>query len=442
MNDMTSRTEIQHDASIQGDGDVTSKGSKEYRPVVSTLAVPWADDTGIRITQVECVITAPEGVNLVIVVIRTNVDGLYGLGCATFHQRAFAVKEVVDSYLAPLVVGRDVTDITDIGTALRLDSYWRGGPILNSAISGIDQALWDIAGKRLDAPTWQLLGGRVRSAVPVYVHANGSSPQQLVDEVLRRADEGYRYVRCQVAVPGSVTYGTARVADESTWNPREYLRYIPDALSFVRQAVPSHLEMLHDVHERLDPADAITLLHNLQDVGLYFVEDAFAPEDLGWLKHARLRSNVPLAIGELFTGVNEYLPLVTERLIDFIRCHVSAIGGITPALRLSALAELVGVRTAWHGPRDVSPVGHAANIALDIASPAFGIHEHHEFSPAALEVFPGTLTSADGVVLPSMAPGLGVDIDLRAASRNPPVHATANWHYGRVRRPDGSLQRP
>ena len=442
MNDLISRTDAGQDAANRQGDAVNPTGSKEYRPDVAVPAVPWAGATGIRITHVECIITAPEGVNLVVVMIRTSADGLSGLGCATFHQRAFAVKEVIDSYLAPLVVGRDVGDITDIGAALRLDSYWRGGPVLNSAISGIDQALWDIAGKRLGTPTWQLLGGRVRSAVPVYVHANGSSPEQLVDEVLRRADEGYRYVRCQAAVPGSVTYGTARVSDESTWNPREYLRFIPDTLSFVREAVPSHVEMLHDVHERLDPPDAITLLDNLEDVGLFFVEDAFAPEDLGWLKQARLRTNVPLAIGELFTNVNEYVPLLTDRLVDFIRCHVSAIGGLTPALRLSALAELVGVRTAWHGPRDVSPVGHAANIALDIASPAFGIHEHHEFSPAAREVFPGTLTSAGGVVEASAAPGLGIEIDLRAASRNPPVHATANWHYGRVRRPDGSLQRP
>ncbi|MGM7670861.1 enolase C-terminal domain-like protein [Microbacterium sp. A93] len=406
-------------------------------------AVPWESDGGIRITGLDVFIVAPDGVNLVIVRVRTDVDGLVGYGCATFTQRAFVVAEAVKSYLDPLLTGRFVHDISDIWQSTTVDSYWRTGPVLNSALSGVDQALWDIKGKVAGLPVWQLLGGRVRTAVDTYTHASGRDVEELSDQVEQCLTAGYRYVRCQVTVPGTSTYGAAlHAAGDVFWDPDAYVRMIPGVFEELTSRFGSKVRFIHDVHERLAPADAVRIVKALEPHDLFFIEDPVAPEDIAWLRRIRETSSAPIAFGELISNPAQYVPLLQDRLIDFLRCHVSAIGGLTPAIKLAALAEAYGVRTAWHGPRDVSPVGHAANVALDVASPAFGIHEHFEFSDAAKEIFFGTPETVGGAIAPSMFPGLGIDFSERAASASPPVSATTNWHYSRVRRRDGASQRP
>jgi mannonate dehydratase len=184
------------------------------------------------------------------------------------------------------------------------------------------------------------------------------------------------------------------------------------------------------------------LAKDLEPYRLFFLEDLLAPEDLDWLRSIRRQCAIPIAIGELFTNPAEYVPVVLDRLCDFIRCHVSAIGGITVARRLASAAELVGIRTAWHGPGDVSPVGHAANLALDLACPNLGIQEQHTFTDAAREVFPGTPEVRDGHFRPSHAPGLGVDLDEARAAEFPPVPALVGDGWTATRLPDGSAARP
>jgi len=419
---------------------------------------PWADSDGLRITRVRSILTAPENITLVVVRIDTSEPGLYGLGCATFTQRARAVAEAIDSYLAPQLVGRDPADITDITSSLLVSSYWRFGPVLNNALSGVDMALWDIKGKQAGLPVWQLLGGRCRTAVPVYAHASGRNAVEVEDNVRRFLEAGYRYVRCQVAVPGATTYGALSTPNErratpgslsgrnvrglAPWDPDAYLRVVPALFAHLRERLGPDVHLLHDVHERLHPTQAVRLAKELEPFHLFFLEDLLAPEDLGWLPTIRAQTATPLAIGELFTNPAEYVPLVKDRLIDFIRCHISAIGGLTPAWRLASAAELFGVRTAWHGPGDVSPVGHAANLALDIAAPNFGIQEQHVFNDAAMEVFPGCPQVRDGHLWPSDAPGLGVDIDEKLAAKFPPVDPLVNDTWTRTRLPDGTVQRP
>lgn len=404
---------------------------------------PWDDRGGVRITDVDAFVVAPDGVNLVVVRVRTSEEGLVGWGCATFTQRAFAVASVIETYLAPLVTGRSVHDITDIWTTATVDSYWRGGPVLNSALSGVDQALWDIAGKLAGMPVWQLLGGRVRTVVETYTHASGRDLGELAAQVDQCLAAGYRFVRCQITVPGTSTYGAAQQGSgDVSWDPDAYVRMLPGVFDELAQRFDGRVRMIHDIHERLAPSDAVRLIRALEPSDLFFVEDPVAPEDTAWLRRIRETTAVPIAFGELITDPARYVPLMADRLIDFVRCHISAIGGLTPAIRLAMLAEAYGVRTAWHGPRDVSPIGHAANLALDVASPAFGIHEHFEFSDATQELFPGTPSTVDGAISPSSTPGLGVEFDVRAATAHPPVSATTNWHYSRVRRRDGASQRP
>lgn len=414
-----------------------------YAPVATDAAAPWENHDDPRITAVEVIVTAPEGVNLVVVRLRTSIDGLDGFGCATFHQRADAVRSAIEEFVTPRVVGRSVHEITDIWNSNYVDSYWRGGPVLNSALAGVDIALWDIKGKLAGLPVWQLLGGRVRRDVQTYVHASGRDLEELVDSVEACVSAGYEVVRAQITVPGTSTYGAAlQNQADSSWDPEKYVRFMPSVFEELSVRFEGRARFLHDIHERVDPVDALRLMQALEPYGLLFVEDPVAPEDLEWMRTFRSRTSVPLALGELLTDMRSFTLLITERLVDFIRCHVTALGGITPAWRVALLAEVHGVKTAWHGPRDVSPIGHMANLAMDIASPAFGIHEHFEFSEPAQEVFPGTPLTSGGALNVPTAPGLGITLDARKAAEFPPVSSATNWHYSRVRRQDGTIQRP
>jgi mannonate dehydratase len=406
----------------------------DVRPVVPTVLPPWQDESGdcTKITGVRCILTAPEGVTLVVVRVDTNVAGLHGLGCATFTQRAHTVTSAVSEYLEPALIGRDPADITDIWQVLHADPYWRSGPVLNNALSGVDMALWDIKGKQLGVPVWQLLGGRCRTEVPAYTRAGGRDASELVDEVQRVVDSGFGYVRCDV-VPSSASAAQA-------WDPIDYVRTIPEVLLRVRDAVGDGVELIHDVHQRVPPHLAARLARKLDACRLFFLEDIVPTEDVEWLAAVRAATSAPLAIGELFTNPREYVPLIRDRLLDFVRCHVSAIGGITPAWRVANLCEYFGVQTAWHGPKDVSPVGQAANLALDAASPSFGIQEFHPFSDVVREIFPGTATARGGAVAVSDAPGLGIEIDERLAARHPAAPVRPNWQWARLRRVDGAVQ--
>jgi mannonate dehydratase len=315
-------------------------------------------------------------------------------------------------------------------------------------------ALWDIKGKLAGMPLYDLLGGRCRTAAAVYVHASGRDPVDVKDAARRFMEEGFRHVRCQVAVPGWATYGIDGALDsddphpphlrlrQDAWDPSAYARAVPALFAHLRTALGDEVELLHDVHERVPPITAIAIARSLEPYRLFFLEDPLAPEDTAYLPLLRQQSSIPLAMGELYVAVNDYLAPIQQRLIDFIRVHLSAIGGITPARKLAALCELCGVRTAWHGPGDVSPVGHAANLHLDLAVPNFGIQEAHRFSDLCREVFPGTPEMRDGMMWANASPGLGIDIAEALAARYPyPAHPR-NGAWPPVRLRDGTVQRP
>jgi mannonate dehydratase len=409
----------------------------------------------LRITDVRAICTAPSGIRLVVVKVLTSDDGLYGLGCATFTQRPLAVVTAVEEYLRPQLVGRDPDCIEDIWHALTLSSYWRSGPVLNNALSGVDEALWDLKAKRLGVPLYQLFGGKSRRAADLYVHAHGRDRDEVVERARGYLEQGFRYIRCQVEVPGMSTYGVdARQAgpapaisgrpelQQAPWEPGPYCRLVPKLFEHLRAELGEEVELLHDVHERVPPILAIQLAKHLEPYHLFFLEDVLAPEDLGYLPQLRAQTATPIAIGELFVNEQEYVPIVRDRLVDFMRVHLSDIGGLTPARKLAALCEFFAVRTAWHGPGDVSPVGHAANLHLDLAVHNFGIQEAHLFDEATQEVFPGCPEIRDGALWCNERPGLGVDLDEAAAARFPFPEHPLNGAWPEVRRRDGTVARP
>ncbi len=406
----------------------------------------------MKITDIKTILTAPAGIRLVVVKVMTDQPGLYGLGCATYTQRPRTVASAVDEYLKPFLIGKNPLEIEDIWQSSFVSSYWRNGPVLNNAMSGVDMACWDILGKSAGLPVYRLFGGKVRMAVDTYRHASGENFKEVEDRVREFMEAGYRHVRAQVAVPGYTTYGTNETGGKKPlpenqrvelFEPGPYARLVPCLFDHLRTQLGDEVELVHDVHERVPPILAIQMAKDLEPYRLFFLEDPFSPEDIGYFQHLRAQSSTPIAMGELFNNPNEWVSIVSERLIDFIRVHISQVGGLTMARKIAALCEFFHVRTAWHGPGDVSPVGHAANVHLDLSLPNFGIQEAREFTQAEQDVFPGCPELKEGYYWANDKPGLGIDLDEELAASfpiedDPPF----DMFWGNVRQRDGNIVKP
>ena len=411
------------------------------------------------ITDVKVILTAPEGINLVVVKVETNQPGLYGLGCATFAYRHVAVKCLVEEYLKPLLIGRDAEAIEEIWQLMHQNAYWRNGPIENNAISGIDMALWDIKGKLANMPLYQLFGGKVRAGVPIYRHADGKDLDELCANIEKYRAQGITHIRCQSGGYGGGGYGKppatapAGSLDGIYLDSRRYMRETLKLFEGIRNRVGWDVQLCHDVHERLKPIEAIKFAQEMEAFDLFFLEDAIPLEEGEWLKELRAKTSIPLAQGELFNHPYEWKKLIADHLIDYIRVHLSQIGGITPGRKLQLFAEQYGVRTAWHGPGDMSPMAHAANIHIDLAARNFGVQEWSGTEPpnfviqelkgpreALLDVFPGLPEFRNGYVYANDKPGLGVDIDEAEAAKYPCEKNVTTWTQTRL--VDGALQTP
>ncbi len=407
----------------------------------------------VKITDVKVILTQPGPDHLVIVKVLTSEPGLYGIGCATHRERPLAVAAAIEQYLKPFVVGRDVDEIEDIWQSAYVSSYFRSGVTLNNSLSGIDGALWDILGKRCGVPVYQLLGGKQRAAASLYAHASAKELPDLEDQVRKYMQQGYRHVRVQLAVPGFSGYGvSAQTSDENqkarprgvaqspVFEPTPYVNNTIKMFDYLRSKIGYEVELIHDVHERVPPNQSLVLAKALEPHRLFFLEDVFAPEDVHWFGVMRQQTTTPLAMGELFVNRNEWLPLVANRWIDFIRIHISAIGGLTLARKVQCTCEMFGVRTAWHGPGNVSPIGHAVNLHLDLASYNFGIQEQNVFSDQVREVFPGAPEISKGYLYANDKPGWGIELDERAAAKYP--YKGVGGSRGNDRRLDGAIVRP
>jgi mannonate dehydratase len=431
--------------------------------------------SNVTIRDIRVILTEPEGIRLVIVKIETSEPGLYGVGCATFTQRPTVVAAAVDDYLKPFLLGRNVADIEDIWQSSYVSSYWRNGPVLNNALSGVDQALWDIKGKMAKMPVYDLLGGRAREAAPVYVHSSGETPEEVGDKVQAFVEQGFHHVRVQISTPGYATYGNrggatgdatadnrdtlqgpiattswVRDYDEDklyahpggVFEPKPYMRSVLDMFEYIRGRFGYGIEILHDVHERIPPILGVWFAKEVEKYQLFFLEDLFSPEDNEYFRMVREQTSTPIAMGELWNSPHEVIPMIKDRLIDFIRIHISQIGGITPAKKIAAMGELFSVRTAWHGPGDTSPVGHAANLMLNLNVHNFGIQEAAIPGERTREMFPGTPTLKDGMMWSNGQPGLGIDIDEDMAAKFPFRDREFGGAWDTIRRADGSMVKP
>ena len=431
--------------------------------------------SNVTIRDIKTILTEPDNIRLVIVKIETSEPGLYGVGCATFTQRPTTVAAAVNDYLKPFLEGKNVADIEDIWQSSYVSSYWRNGPVLNNALSGVDQALWDIKGKMANMPVYDLLGGRAREAAPVYVHASGESHEEVGDKVQAFVEQGFHHVRVQMTTPGYATYGNRGAAaggDTGTnrntldgpiaatswlrdydssknyahpggiFEPKPYMRSALGLFEYIRNRFGYGLEILHDVHERIPPILGVWFAKEVEKFQLFFLEDLFSPEDNDYFRMVREQTSTPIAMGELWNSPHEVIPMIQDRLIDFIRIHMSQIGGITRAKKIAAMGELYSVRTAWHGPGDTSPVGHAANMMLNLNAHNFGIQEAAIPGDRTREMFPGMPTLKDGMMWSNGQPGLGIDVDEKMAAKFPFKEREFGGAWDTVRRADGSMVKP
>ena len=386
----------------------------------------------VKIDSAEVVVSSP-GRNFVTLVVRTD-DGRVGIGDATLNGRELAVASYLQDHLVPLLCGRDAHALEDTWQYLYRGAYWRRGPVTMAAIAAIDVALWDLKAQAAGLPLYQLLGGRSREWIRAYGHAHGQDISELTDSVQQRIEQGFTAVRIQVGVPGhGAGYGIAASAGqtryepasagavpvEERWEPGNYLRHIPTVFEAMRNRFGNELDLLHDVHHRLTPIEAARLGRSLEQFHPFWLEDVTPVENQEVLRLVRENTIVPLAMGETFNSVVDYLHLIPAQLIDYVRSAVTHAGGITGLRRILEFAALYQIKSAIHGPTDISPAGFAAALHIDVSHHAFGIQEYMQHTEEVFDVFDVGYSFSNGVFQPGERAGLGVRFNIDAARRYP-----------------------
>ena len=404
----------------------------------------------LKITSVKAIPTsAGHNYQWVFLKIMTSEPSLYGLGSASNLFHAAAVVSAIEKQYAPFWIGQDPDRIEDLWQSTNVRTYWRNSTIQNNVLSALDMALWDIKGKRAGMPVYDLIGGKVRDAVPIYAHADGRDREQVVENIKKYMDEGYRHVRAQMGgyggggmIPAGQGSRPLNGFNGVAFDEDVYIEAIPKLFEYIRVKLGTEVKLLHDVHEHPTPTGAVELAKRLEPYHMFFVEDILAPEQIDWFRRIKQICTTPLAMGELFTSPHEYVPLISERAIDFVRNRISQTGGITQAKKVAALCEEFGVRTAWQEGGDNDPVNQIAAYHVDLTIPSFGIQEENHFPPDVHDLIPGTLKLERGYLYGNDGPGMGIDINEEAALKYPPkpIRPGDDWTTGRSM--DGSLVKP
>ncbi|TCC00502.1 D-galactonate dehydratase family protein [Micromonospora zingiberis] len=390
----------------------------------------------MKIVAADVIVSSPDR-NFVTLKI-TTADGITGLGDGTLNGRELSVASYLRDHVVPLLIGRDAHRIEDAWQFLYRSAYWRRGPVTMAAIAAVDVALWDIKAKAAGMPLYQLLGGASRTGIMAYGHASGRDLPELFDSIRAHLDQGYRSIRVQTSVPGiNAVYGVAAqpstdgkrydyepaqrtpLPAEEDWDTRAYLRHLPGVFEAVRAEFGPELPLLHDGHHRMTPIQAAKLGKALEPYDLFWLEDCTPAENQEALRLVRQHTTTPLAIGEIFNTVWDYQTLIREQLIDYVRSAVTHTGGITAMRKLLDFAAQYQIKSGIHGPTDISPVGMAAALHLDLAIHNFGIQEYMRHGALTNEVFRQSFTFADGYLHPGEQPGIGVELDEDAAARFP-----------------------
>src|SRR5215510_3366454 len=281
----------------------------------------------LKITNVKAITTCPQGGNYVVVKVETSEPGLYGVGSATLTTRGKAVITAIDEFLAPFTVGRDPAFIEDLWQTAYVSSYWRNGPVLNGALCGLDEALWDIKAKRANMPLYELLGGKSRFAIATYCHADGKTVEETSNNVSKFVELGWKHVRIQLGGYGSPALGKTPdfrgaefgLPSDGYQENQAYVKGTLKLFEYIRKVNGDDLELIHDMHERIEPIEAVNLVRALQQYRLFFAEDPLSPEQMGYFKMIRQVCTTPIAMGELLTHQRKGPALISDRRTVFIQ---------------------------------------------------------------------------------------------------------------------------
>jgi galactonate dehydratase len=360
-------------------------------------------DTGVKITAIRNRLMRVERQNWHFVEVETD-DGLVGIGEASLEWRECAVAAAVDE-LSRLLIGQDANHIEHHWQRMHRHGFWRGGVILGSAISGIDQALWDLKGKRLGVPVYDLLGGPTRQRVRLYTHVAGTSPEQAAEHAQQLVAAGYTALK--MGVPRA-----AAAADE-----RALLRSTVARVEAVRRAVGDQVDLMLDNHGQLAPGDAIELGRALAPFGLLFFEEPVppdTPEALARVAAAQLP--LRLATGERLFNKWDYRPVLQAGLVDVAQPDICHAGGLTELRKIAAMAEASYIKVAPHNPN--GPVATIASVHLAAAIPNFLILEMAQ-QPLRAEVQRHGLSIHNGWAELPRRPGLGIELDPDVIAAHP-----------------------
>jgi galactonate dehydratase len=358
------------------------------------------------------------------VYIKISTDNdLYGIGEASLSGRTMSVVHAFD-HLRPLLIGQDATRIEHIWQDVFRGTFWRGGPVLQSALAGIDIALWDLAGRALGVPTYRLLGGKARDKVLAYRHVRCDTPENMVEHGQQLLAEGYKVLRISP---------TDTLAD-GHFDPQKAVLQGVRYMDTLRQAVGDDPQIIFEAHTRLSPPHAIELCNSIEAFRPFYVEDPIRSENPGSFATLRAHTNVALGTGEQLHDKWSFRELIEGELIDYLRVDICHTGGITEGKKIAAMGEVHYQELACHYTG--SPVSTAAMLHLNLSIPNCAVQEFAPASAWMAEVTPHDCYLEDGYLFSSDSPGLGIDLNEEAARLHPPSIPDEPPHW---RRTDGSV---
>ena len=380
----------------------------------------------MKITAVRTIVVNAQMRNWVFVKVETDQAGLWGWGEASLEWKTRAVAGAVEDF-APMLIGEDPARIEHLYQKMYRQSFWRMGVIGMSAISGIEQALWDIRGKVLGQPVYQLLGGRVRDRVRMYTHLGGGD-MKAVYEAQRVTDPAPMVALAQeVVARGYTAVKVLLTPPTESLSSAAELRMAERFMRALREGLGEDIEIMVDCHGRHFPANALDFCRVLAPFRPYFVEEPVPPENVDAMAEVRRQSPVPIATGERLVTRFAFREVLEKQAAHVIQPDLCHCGGLWEAKKIAAMAEAYYVSVAPHNP--LGPVANAAALHFALSTPNFLIQEDMLTDvPWRWEVVRHNLRTENGYWLPSEAAGLGVEVDEEAAARHPfqqeVLHAT------------------
>ena len=373
----------------------------------------------MKITSIETMVCHARMRNWIFVKVLTDQPGLWGWGEATLEWHTRSVVGAIED-IAELLIGEDPTRIEHLWQMMYRQHFWHGNGIVRStAISGIDIALWDIAGKIHSVPCHQLMGGRVRDYVRLYCHLGGG---KMEDFYQTKPDDAKRFgeLASKAVEDGYTAFKSMAVPETMPLEGLKPVHYAEACVSTMRETVGDEIDIMVDCHARPSPRMGLQFAKALEPYGLYFFEEPCWPESLEDIALIQRAVKTPVATGERLIGIHAFRDLLEKRAVSVIQPDITHCGGLSEVRRIAVLAEAYRVAIAPHNPQ--GPVSTAASIEFGFATPSYIICESVQNDvPWRNEVVNEgfTIEKKGMIVLPNKRPGLGIEINEEVVKKHP-----------------------